>query len=32
MLSEQAISHLDSFESKADLLRDLAKYIVVRQR
>ena len=31
MLCEQAISHLEVFDKKADLLRELAKFIVDRQ-
>jgi farnesyl diphosphate synthase len=30
MLADQAISHLEPFTNKADLLRDLARYIVTR--
>lgn len=31
ILSDQAISHLDVFDSSADLLRDLARYMVDRE-
>ncbi len=32
LLSEQAIAHLEVFDKKADILRDLARYVVDRQR
>lgn len=31
MLAEQAVKHLDPFEEKADLLRDVARYVVERR-
>jgi farnesyl diphosphate synthase len=31
MLSEQAIAHLDPFDREADLLRDVARYVVSRR-
>jgi farnesyl diphosphate synthase len=31
MLSDQAISHLEVFDSRADILRDLARFVIERQ-
>ncbi|BBK40566.1 farnesyl-diphosphate synthase [Allostella vacuolata] len=31
MLSEQAVRHLDIFDGKADLLRDVARFVLVRK-
>jgi farnesyl diphosphate synthase len=31
MLAEQAVAHLDLFEEKADLLRDVARFVVERR-
>lgn len=32
MLADQAVAHLDLFEEKADLLRDVARYVVERRK
>ena len=32
MLAEQAVAHLDLFEEKADLLRDVARFVVERRK
>lgn len=32
MLAEQAVAHLDMFEEKADLLRDVARFVVERHK
>ncbi len=32
MLAEQAVAHLDMFEEKADLLRDVARFVVERRK
>lgn len=32
MLAEQAVAHLESFEEKADLLRDVARFVVERRK
>jgi len=31
MLADQAVAHLDIFDEKADLLRDVARYVIERQ-
>ena len=32
MLAEQAVAHLELFEEKADLLRDVARFVVERRK